>query len=115
VLLEGELGAGKTTFVKEVCAQLGVQELVNSPTYAIVNHYLFEQNKTIYHFDLYRLEYEELFDLGFEEYLVNGDLIFIEWPEVAAEFYPTETVVLKISKEDSNRKYVLSPFNKNLT
>lgn len=83
-LLHGDLGAGKTTFVKTVCAFLKVEDLVNSPTFSIVQEYLLPEGDRVFHFDLYRVKNaSELFDLGFEHYLDSGSYCFIEWPEKA--------------------------------
>ena len=91
VAFHGELGAGKTSFIKALCTQLGVQSAMNSPTFALVNEYL--GNSTIYHFDLYRLEKEEELDgIGFDEYIDSGNWCFIEWPEIAAERLPSSTL-----------------------
>jgi len=89
----GEMGAGKTTFIKAVCNELGVDDEVTSPTFAIVNEYNTKNNEVIYHFDLYRIEnLAELLDIGFEEYINSDAIIFIEWPKIAKNILP-ETVV----------------------
>lgn len=81
-LLRGELGAGKTTLTKEICKQLGVEEIVNSPTFSLVNTYELPNGTPVYHFDLYRLrDLEEALDIGFEEYLDSGYICLIEWPD----------------------------------
>lgn len=83
VLFFGDLGAGKTTIIKEICRQRGVNEEMSSPTFSIVNEYQSSGGK-VYHFDLYRIEDAmELLDLGFEDYLDSGDVCLIEWPEIA--------------------------------
>lgn len=82
ILFEGEMGSGKTTLIKALCAELGVKENTSSPTFAIVHVY--EGNEVIFHFDLFRIQnIRELIDLGFAEYLDSGNYIFIEWPKVA--------------------------------
>ena len=84
VLFYGEMGAGKTTLIKEICAQLGVTDGMSSPTFALVNEYHTKDNSTIYHFDLYRIKnIEECLDMGMEEYIQSGNYCFIEWPEIA--------------------------------
>ncbi|MGB0839376.1 MAG: tRNA (adenosine(37)-N6)-threonylcarbamoyltransferase complex ATPase subunit type 1 TsaE [Chitinophagales bacterium] len=103
----GEMGTGKTTFVKAICAQLGVVDTVSSPTYALVNEYVDDQGQIIYHFDLYRLEnIEELLGIGFEEYLDSEQVCFIEWPQIAApilaDFSPIE--VHMTQQPDNSRK-----------
>lgn len=83
-LFEAPMGAGKTTFIKVLCARLGVQDTMSSPTYAVVNEYATGDHQRVYHFDLYRLKSTaELLDIGFEEYLESGNYLFIEWPELA--------------------------------
>ncbi len=87
--LQGEMGTGKTTLLREVCKQLGVEGEVNSPSYSLVNEYLTEDGERIYHFDLYRIKTEiELFDMGFSEYLSGKDRCFIEWPQIALNHLP---------------------------
>ncbi len=83
-LFEAPMGAGKTTFIKALCARLGVTDTMSSPTYSVVNEYATGNHQRIYHFDLYRLKSTpELMDIGFEEYLASGNYLFIEWPELA--------------------------------
>ena len=78
----GEMGVGKTTLIKELCAQLGVEDIPNSPTFSIVNEYLTQKGATLYHFDFYRIEEEEeVYDLGYEDYFYSGNYCFVEWPE----------------------------------
>jgi tRNA threonylcarbamoyladenosine biosynthesis protein TsaE len=92
----GNMGVGKTTFIKEICRQLGVIEVVTSPTFAIVNEYHTEDNQIIYHFDLYRInKLEELFDFGYEDYLYSAHYCLIEWPEKAEKVLPDD--ILKVS------------------
>lgn len=95
--LYGDLGAGKTTLVKAICAQLGSGDTVKSPTFAIVNEYDSQQG-LIYHFDFYRIEHiEEVYDLGYEEYFYSGNYCFIEWPEMIEELVPEEAVRVRIT------------------
>jgi tRNA threonylcarbamoyladenosine biosynthesis protein TsaE len=85
----GPMGVGKTTFIKEVCKQLGVIQVVTSPTFALVNEYSTQKGEKIYHFDFYRItKQEELYDLGYEDYLYADTYCFIEWPEKAEELIP---------------------------
>jgi tRNA threonylcarbamoyladenosine biosynthesis protein TsaE len=94
----GEMGAGKTTFIKALCEELGVVNVVNSPTFAIVNEYYTSTNNPIYHFDFYRLSKpEELFDIGFEEYIASGNPCLIEWPEKAENLLPQKRISVYIS------------------
>ncbi|RYD90298.1 MAG: tRNA (adenosine(37)-N6)-threonylcarbamoyltransferase complex ATPase subunit type 1 TsaE [Sphingobacteriales bacterium] len=87
-LFYGEMGAGKTTLIKQLCAVLGVEEAVTSPTFSIVNEYVGAGSK-IFHFDFYRLKREsEALDMGYEEYFYSGDYCFIEWPEKIPNLLP---------------------------
>jgi tRNA threonylcarbamoyladenosine biosynthesis protein TsaE len=101
----GEMGAGKTTLIKEICKFLGVAQNSSSPTYSIVNEYLDGKGNTIYHFDLYRIKStKELFDIGFDDYLFSGYLCLIEWPQIATQ-YIDEYLEVSIDKiDDSTRK-----------
>ena len=88
----GKMGAGKTTFIKAVCEELGVEDVITSPTFAIVNEYTTGE-KSIYHFDFYRIKkLEEVYDMGYEEYFYSGALCFIEWPELIEELLPEDAV-----------------------
>lgn len=102
----GDMGAGKTTFITELCRQLDAIDLVSSPTFALINQYETAGGKEIYHFDFYRIHSaEELYDIGFEEYCNSDAYCFIEWPEKAEEVLPPETVKIKISElGDQSRK-----------
>lgn len=93
----GELGAGKTTFIKALCEYLGVKDAMSSPSFSLVNEYRDALNNPVYHFDLYRLKSsEEAFDIGMEEYLYSGNYCFVEWPERAEELLPEETIHVTI-------------------
>ena len=82
VAFRGEMGAGKTTLIREIAAELGAADTVTSPTFAIVNQYKGEGNRRIHHFDFYRInDLREAFDFGYEEYFYSGDLCLVEWPE----------------------------------
>lgn len=104
----GEMGAGKTTLIKEICRVLGVTENSSSPTYSIVNEYIDGKGNTIYHFDLFRIKNSnELFDIGFEDYLFSGNLCLIEWPQIATQ-YIDEFLEISIDKiDDATRKISL--------
>lgn len=107
VLLQGEMGAGKTTLIKELVRQLGVSENTNSPTYLIVNQYETNSKEVIYHFDAYRLEdEEEAFAMGFDEYLDSGNYCFIEWPDRMASILPEEHSVITIKKVEEGKRLV---------
>ena len=108
---DGPMGAGKTTFIKKLCEEMGTMDVVNSPTFAIVNVYDVEQpyRGEVYHFDCYRLkELREALDLGAEEYLYSGNYCFIEWPEKIKALLPEETVWVKIvPMPKGNRQVVI--------
>lgn len=101
----GKMGAGKTTFIKAVCEALGVKDVINSPTFAIVNEYLAGNGEPIYHFDFYRIKKEqEVLDIGYEEYIYSDCLCFMEWPELIEDLLPEDTVKVTIEeKEDGSR------------
>ncbi|MDR0825086.1 MAG: tRNA (adenosine(37)-N6)-threonylcarbamoyltransferase complex ATPase subunit type 1 TsaE [Prevotella sp.] len=105
----GEMGAGKTTFIKAICENLGVSDTINSPTFAIVNEYRSDSGELIYHFDFYRMnKIEEAFDFGYEDYFYSGSLCFIEWPEKVESLLPNDTVNVDIKVlEDGSRVVTL--------
>ncbi|MBI9067968.1 MAG: tRNA (adenosine(37)-N6)-threonylcarbamoyltransferase complex ATPase subunit type 1 TsaE [Salinivirgaceae bacterium] len=93
----GEMGAGKTTFIKEICKQLQVLDVVTSPTFAIINEYFTENKMRIYHFDFYRInDIEEVYNLGYEDYFYSDDYCFIEWPELVEDLLPEHMVKVSI-------------------
>lgn len=101
----GKMGAGKTTFIKAICEELGVEDVINSPTFAIVNEYRSATGELIYHFDFYRInKIEEAYDFGYEDYFYSGALCFIEWPEKVEELLPEDCANVFISEnEDGSR------------
>jgi tRNA threonylcarbamoyladenosine biosynthesis protein TsaE len=103
-LFEAQMGNGKTTFIKELCKQLGATNSLSSPTYSIVNEYQ-SPNGKIFHFDLYRLKNaNELLDIGFEDYLDGKSYCFIEWPQIAMAFLKNEPhVAVQIDLTDNTR------------
>ena len=109
LLFYGEMGAGKTTFIKAFCAALGVEDTVSSPTFSIVNEYHYPEGK-IYHFDCYRLknQYEAL-DIGFEEYLYSGNYCLIEWPEKIPDLLPPNYLRISLEvRSDQQRKLTIA-------
>ncbi|MBF1428093.1 tRNA (adenosine(37)-N6)-threonylcarbamoyltransferase complex ATPase subunit type 1 TsaE [Hoylesella nanceiensis] len=103
----GSMGAGKTTFIKAVCECLGVDDVITSPTFAIVNEYHTDNDsKVIYHFDFYRIKkLEEVYDMGYEDYFYSNSLCFIEWPELIEELLPANAKKVTITTlEDGTRE-----------
>ena len=107
VAFDAPMGAGKTTLISRIAALLGADDAVTSPTFAIVNQY--EGSRTIYHFDMYRIErIEEALDFGSEEYLSSGELCLVEWPEKIEVLLPDDTMVVKIEiLSDTARRFVI--------
>ena len=101
----GEMGVGKTSFIKQLCQSLGVNQEVTSPTFSLVNEYETEEGEIIYHFDFYRIENpEEALDFGLYEYLDSGNICFLEWPEMIENLLPEETIKIQISlNKDQSR------------
>ena len=101
----GNMGAGKTTFIKQLCEAMGTEDVVNSPTFAIVNVYEIEENgrkEEVYHFDCYRIkDIREAMDMGTEEYIYSGNYCFIEWPEMIDSLLPDDTVWVNIEITDN--------------
>ena len=121
----GKMGAGKTTFVKAICEELGVEDIITSPTFAIVNEYGIPSNSpclggdqksslsrealggSIYHFDFYRIKkLEEVYDMGFEDYFYSGALCFIEWPELIEDILPDDAVRVSIEEQDDGSRII---------
>ena len=103
----GQMGVGKTTFIKALCKEMQVVDYVTSPTFSLINEYQTVESKTIYHLDFYRTKnIHEAFDLGYEDYFSSGDYCFIEWPELIESLLPPITVKVHI-REVENRKRVI--------
>ena len=104
----GKMGAGKTTFIKAICEELGVDDVITSPTFAIVNEY---QSATtgdsIYHFDFYRIKkLEEVYDMGYEDYFYSGSLCFLEWPELIDDLLPEDATKVTIEATEEGGRIV---------
>lgn len=106
-LVDGEMGAGKTTFIKLVCEALGVKEAMSSPTFSIVNEYTTQNKQTIYHFDFYRLKKDtEAMDIGVEEYLDSGNYCFLEWSEKISSLLPADSFKVKIKEHTLSTRLI---------
>lgn len=93
----GKMGAGKTTFIKAICQELGVEDVITSPTFALVNEYTAGDGSPIFHFDFYRVKkLEEVYDMGYEDYFYSGALCLMEWPELVEELLPQDAVAATI-------------------
>jgi tRNA threonylcarbamoyladenosine biosynthesis protein TsaE len=102
---DGKMGAGKTTFIKHLCEAMGTEDVVNSPTFAIVNVYEVASGEEVYHFDCYRIkDIREAMDFGAEEYLYSGNYCFIEWAEMIEPLLPEDTVWVKIEVEENGER-----------
>ena len=109
----GSMGAGKTTFVKAICEELGVEDVITSPTFAVINEYSLStlhsplSTNIIYHFDFYRIKkLEEVYDMGYEDYFYSGALCFIEWPELIEELLPEDAVKVSITENADGTRTV---------
>lgn len=102
----GKMGAGKTTFIKAICEELGCQDVITSPTFAIVNEYS-SDTTPIYHFDFYRIKkLEEVYDMGYEEYFYSGALCLIEWPELIEEILPDDAIRVNINEQEDGSRTI---------
>ena len=111
-LFYGEMGVGKTSFIKKFCKELRVSDIVSSPTFSIVNQYSNVNDEIIYHFDFYRTEKkEEVFDIGYEEYLFSSSYCFIEWPEKIEDLLPTNYLKINMKLDDNNRIINIQDYN----
>ena len=112
-LFYGEMGVGKTAFIKSICKHLNVIDVVSSPTFSIVNQYVNDQDEFMYHFDFYRTNNKnEIFDIGYEEYLFSDSFCFIEWPERLENLLPNKYLEIKMKLRDGNRIIRIKEINK---
>lgn len=108
----GDMGAGKTTFIQAICQQLGSEDTVTSPTFAIVNEYSANGGSSVYHFDFYRIrDLGEAFDLGYEDYLYSGDYCLIEWPEKIESLLPESYVRVEIMVDPDDTRRIRAFLN----
>jgi tRNA threonylcarbamoyladenosine biosynthesis protein TsaE len=108
ITFNGTMGAGKTTLIKSICEIMKVGNVVTSPTFALVNEYITLAGEIIYHFDFYRVKkIEEIYDIGFEEYIYSGNYCFIEWPEIVEQVLPKKVLKVFI-KEDQKGSRIIS-------
>ena len=110
--IDGDMGVGKTTFIKAVCEELGVKDVITSPPFSLVNEYTDGKGEPVYHFDFYRIKkLEEVYDMGYEDYFYSGALCFIEWPELVEELLPGNTIKVTIEEvENGEREVTLESF-----
>ena len=107
-LFNGNMGVGKTTFIKSICKELGIKDTVNSPTFSIINEYKTDDNIIIYHFDCYRInKIEDALEIGIEEYLESGNICFIEWAENIASLLPDNFVTIQIEENEDGSRNVM--------
>lgn len=107
IAVYGPLGVGKTTMIKEICKQMGVPDIVNSPTFALVNEYFTTDKKIIYHFDFYRINsIREAYDIGYEDFFFSGNICFIEWPEKVEELLTDDVLKIKMEETDSGTRII---------
>ena len=103
----GKMGAGKTTFTKAICEVLGVEDVITSPTFAIVNEYTDREGQPIYHFDFYRIKkLEEVYDMGCEDYFYSNHLCLLEWPELIEDILPENTIKVTIEEQPDGTRVV---------
>ena len=108
----GKMGTGKTTFIKNLCEELGVEDTINSPTFAIVNEYEDREANTIFHFDFYRIKsLAEVYNMGYEEYFYSNAYCFIEWPELIEELLPEEHIRVDITEGDDGARTIKVTIN----
>lgn len=104
----GKMGAGKTTFIKAICEELAVDDVITSPTFAIVNEYTSNKlGEPVYHFDFYRIKkIEEVYDMGYEDYFYSGHLCFLEWPELIEDLLPEDATKVTITEQEDGSRII---------
>lgn len=103
----GEMGVGKTTFIKEICRYLGAVDTTSSPTFSIVNEYVTQNDESIYHFDFYRIETtQDAYEMGIEDYLYSGNYCFIEWSERISAFIQPEFIKVYMTMDDEGARHI---------
>jgi tRNA threonylcarbamoyladenosine biosynthesis protein TsaE len=106
----GDMGVGKTTFIKQLCKDLGVGDVVNSPSFAIINEYSSFENGSIFHFDLYRINnIEEAYDFGYEDYFFGDSFCFVEWPEKIESLIPDHFMKVKLTEIINSQREIQFP------
>jgi len=107
LLFYGEMGVGKTTLIKELCKELGIVDVVHSPTFSLVNEYLTKNSEVVYHFDFYRIENEiEAYDMGIEDYFYNDVWSFVEWPENIVNLLPIDATKIYIKIAENGERNI---------
>ena len=105
----GKMGAGKTTFIKAICEELGVEDVITSPTFALVNEYTAGNGAPVYHFDFYRIKrLDEVYDMGYEDYFYGGNLCLLEWPELIEDILPDDAMRVSITEQEDGSRVIES-------
>ena len=109
VAFDGKVGAGKTTFIKAICEELGVEDVITSPTFALVNEYTAGNGAPVYHFDFYRIKrLDEVYDMGYEDYFYGGNLCLLEWPELIEDILPDDAMRVSITEQEDGSRVIES-------
>ena len=109
VAFYGKMGAGKTTFIKAICEELGVEDVITSPTFALVNEYTAGNGAPVYHFDFYRIKrLDEVYDMGYEDYFYGGNLCLLEWPELIEDILPDDAMRVSITEQEDGSRVIES-------
>ena len=109
VAFYGKMGAGKTTFIKAICEELGVEDVITSPTFALVNEYTAGNGAPVYHFDFYRIKrLDEVYDMGYEDYFYGGNLCLLEWPELIEDILPDDAMRVSITEQEDRSRVIES-------